>query len=390
MKKDDFKFGIGLKDYKASNDFLRCLWSRMTLAFGEIAWQYMPMRSKNTIFLGTVCVGQDLSLHVSLHYKMKGCLSSIDFVPSGFRDEMPLRAILKRCIDEALCYKQYVEPHFVSCNLDKNVTFKKKCRKNFIVDGNKITLRIESFGGHDTKSMFKAQVQQVCNLLTFDTLKYISITGTLMEEIRSNHNIQSRIVLESEGKVEKEDYYDKNRMFRDLDLSDEMADYINDYMERPYLYEDHFTTFDVSTQMFAEGIKNEELSNVVIGLPSPYAELAITNYMSALEIITIKDMEPTKCNCCGQMTYSIARRVRNLAAKTFTDGDSFVNTFYGNRSKYVHTGALLSSNNYTCCSIPLMSKHSQSGTIHQIAQLDSGLKEAVKACILYHEKNLQS
>lgn len=383
--KNGFVFGVGLTSNKETNDFLRCLWSRLSATFGGIGWQYMPMRNGSQIFVGYASLGKNILLNVTLYYKQRGCLSKIEFSPSGYDDESQMQKMLKKCVDEALCSDKYLSSHYLSVHLDKNLSFKKKCRENFIVEGNKLILKINGFDMNDCVSMLKAQSQQVCDLMTFDTLRYVTVSGTLMEEIREKHNFKTDLVdMESE---EVTDTIEKNEMYRNLDLSEEMADYINQYLERPYMYEEHFTLFETCTQLFAQGIRNEELSRIMVGLPEPYTEQAITNYMSALEIITLKDKEPETCDCCGQMKYSIARRVKDLASNALHGGNDFANRFYGNRSKYVHTGTLLSSNSYTCCSIPLMSKSSQSGTIDQVAMIDNWLKEGVKQCIVWHEKH---
>lgn len=47
-----FEFDIGLTNNIDTNDFLRCLWSRLSDAFGDMGWQYMPSRIDNNIFVG--------------------------------------------------------------------------------------------------------------------------------------------------------------------------------------------------------------------------------------------------------------------------------------------------------------------------------------------------
>ena len=166
-----------------------------------------------------------------------------------------------------------------------------------------------------------------------------------------------------------------------------MADYIDSYLERPYGYEEHFSNFDKSVQLFAQGVRNEELAGIAAGLPEPYTEQAIVAYMSALEIITLGDKEPETCKCCGQMRYSIARRVTDLANAAIEGWGDFVKGYYGDRSKYVHTGLLLSSNSYMGRSVPLMSKGAKTGMIVQIGRVGDSLRDMVRYCIEWHENN---
>ena len=59
-----FRFDIGLENNKESNDFLRCLWSRMAVNFGKLAWQYVPFKvpSSKVIQVGRASVGDSLTL----------------------------------------------------------------------------------------------------------------------------------------------------------------------------------------------------------------------------------------------------------------------------------------------------------------------------------------
>lgn len=381
---DKLVFGIGLQTNKDSNDFLRCLWSRLSVTFGEYGWQYMPARAGNDIFVGFASFGDKLLLEVTLSYKKKGCLSKIEFVASKYKGVTPLKKELKRCVEEALNFEKHLKSSVYTAKLDKNLSFNKKKGKNFVVEGRKLSLRVYGYNQNDLESMFKMQLQQVCNFLTFDTLRYVTYSGTLMEEIREKHNFKTNLIDKETGEVT--DTIEKNGVYRNLEVSDYMADYIDQYLDRPYMYEDHLTLFDISVQIFSQAIRNEELSRVMVGLPEPYVEMANTNYMSALEVITLNDKEPETCEHCGQKRFSIARRVRDLMGKVIPNGNDFANQFYDNRSKFVHTGSLMSSNNYTSCSIPLMSKISNSGMIMQLSRMDTWIKEAVKECIVWHER----
>lgn len=384
---DCITFGLGFKSNRETNEFLRCLWSRMEIVFGKLSWMYSPFRVNNTIFVGQANIGENKLLDVRIHYKQRGCLSSIEFRPLYNLDISKVKSQLKQCVFEAQRYEEYREERYGAGNLDKNISFRKRTEKNYEIGGNSVVLKVCGYDDKDCATLFKSQLQQVCNLLSFDTLKYISMGGTLTEEIRENHNFRTRLMNSETGKVTGE--MEKNEMYRNLVLSDRIAAYIDTYLERPYGYEGHYTNFDKSVQLFAQALRNEEFSGIATGLPEPYAELAIVNYMSALEVITLNDKEPVSCRCCGQMKYSIARRVTDLAEKTFNGFDGFVKDYYGDRSKYVHTGALLSSNSYVGKSIPLMStcKNSKTGMITQVGRVLPELKEMVKACIEWHEVN---
>lgn len=85
------------------------------------------------------------------------------------------------------------------------------------------------------------------------------------------------------------------------------------------------------------------------------------------------------------MRYSITRRVSDLANAAIKGWGDFVKGYYGDRSKYVHTGLLLSSNSYIDRSVPLMSKGSKTGMIVQMGRVGDSLRDMVKYCIEWHE-----
>ena len=381
-------FGVGLKSNKETNEFLRCLWSRMAVMFGKVAWLYLPARINNTIIVGQADIGKNGALDVWIHYKQRGCLSSIEFRPPENMDIAELNGQLKQCINEAFQYEKFKEKHYAKGYLDKNISFSKRVGKNFAIEGNEVVLKVYGYDKKDCFSLSKVQLLQACHLLTFDTLRYITLKGTLIEEIREKHNFRTSLVDSETDEVIG--VMETNKMYQNLEVTDNMAKYIDDYLERSYGYEEHFTNFDKSVQLFAQGVRNEELSRIVMGSPEPYAEQAIVNYMSAMEVITLNDKEPEKCEHCGQMKYSIVRRVTDLAEKISEGLGVIVKCYYGDRSGYVHNGFLLSSNSYLGRSIPVMSisKNSREGMIKQVSAVPNKLKEMVKECIEWHKANI--
>ena len=384
MAAADFVFSIGLKSNKETNAFLRCLWARMTATFGKLGWLYSPFKTGNTIFVGKASIEGDIVFDVKLGYKQCGCLSTISFAPSGSFNSLELKRRLKKCVEDALQYKAFIRRVMYQSFLDKNLSFNIHKGRNFILDGNSLSFFVDGFDDVDRKSFFKVQLQQVCNLLSFDTLRYTTVTGSPIEEIREKHNEKISLIDAETEKVYDE--WEKNSVYQNLEVTESISNYIDSYLDRPYEYEDHFNNFDKSVRFFAQGIRNEELSRLSVGLPEPYTEQAVINYMSALEVITLNDRAPETCSSCGQMKYSIARRVKDLAERALPNGGKFAERYYGYRSGYVHAGNLLSTNNYYNRSIPLMSRHSDNGMLNQVPLLSEVSKEAVKECIVFHER----
>ena len=141
--------------------------------------------------------------------------------------------------------------------------------------------------------------------------------------------------------------------------------------------------------VFMQGLIMEHMSFQSTLHALSYTENAIINYMSSLEIITVNDTEPVRCDTCGQMRYSIARRVKDLAAASEPEYaekiSTWISDFYKKRSAFVHTGKRLSANNYSGVSTPLISKNSKDGLIDQFSIVSLDLKHEVRNMILYHE-----
>lgn len=384
-KRTEFIFGVGFKSNKESNDFLRCLWARMSAVFGKIAWQTMPTRMETTIFVGAASLAEGLSVEVVINYKIRGAVSSISFSPCGSYDASVLKAQLCRCVQEALGYRRFLKEFRFRLELDRHFSFEEAKGKRFLLKDNSLEVTVDGFDEEDASSLFKSYAFQICNLLTYDTLRYVSIKGDAMEEIRETHNRTFIIINGKTGS--KVSSHERNASFVGLSISQEMVDYIDEYLTRPYMYEEHMTLFDKSTQMFAEGVRNEELASEFANLFSPFAETATINYMSALEVISLSDFEPTRCELCGQLRYSISRRVIDFVSSVFPYYAEQIKRFYKERSKYVHCGALLSNQSYAGRSIPLMSRMSESGILVQHSFIDPLLKEVVRECIRSHEIN---
>ena len=85
--------------------------------------------------------------------------------------------------------------------------------------------KVQGFDEVDLQSVCKAQIQQVCNFLTFVTLRYITSAGTLTEEIRNNHNL--RTSFEDADTGENMGVAERNERYQNLQVSDWMTECID-------------------------------------------------------------------------------------------------------------------------------------------------------------------
>lgn len=94
-------FSLGYNSNKESNDFLRCFWAALRKEFGKAAWNLLPLRIENKIYLGHCDIGLGHALDISLSYKIRGCLSAISISVDDSISDTQLQRRLKECINYA-------------------------------------------------------------------------------------------------------------------------------------------------------------------------------------------------------------------------------------------------------------------------------------------------
>lgn len=351
--------GLGYKTNKESNDYLRRLWAVTRREFGKIAWDFSPQKTGNTVFLGFADINIERPVEFTLKYKQKGCLNEI-FVDKIQNDEIAIK--IERCLKQAIKEPE-LKWYSFAFNISHQCVFTDCKGKHFSLSRNKIEFSVKAYDLIDAKYVFADRMQTMCAILSF----------YLLCPILQDDSLNDMIGLHK----------------RNLEITDDIATTIDAFLEREYLYENDISLLESAMIAFAQGIKSESMSYKVSGIDFPFSETAVVDYMSALEIITTHDIEPTKCPDCGQLKFSIAKKVMNLAISYNPEMKDrmkrWVTDYYDIRSKYVHTGKRMSRNNYMGVSTPLMSVSHKRGVIMQHSIVDPSLKEDVRNMILFHE-----
>lgn len=361
-------FSLGYNSNKESNDFLRCFWAALRKEFGKAAWNLLPLRIENKIYLGYCDIGLGHALEISLSYKIRGCLSVISISVDDSISDVQLQRRLKGCITHARKNIDKLEVFYLTLSLDSAICFEKSDANYLSLDDNRLMLNVYGYDLVDAKTLSSSLLKNICAWLSFDQLKYISIEGCAFQVYSDSVRRQ----------------FGNQRKYK-LKVSDSVQKYLDDFIGKPYSYEDNLSDIDKAVFLFGQGLKYDELSQMTISSLEAYNEQAILCYMSALEVVTLKDIEPSKCECCGQLRYSIAKRVENLVYEVSQSKAlrKMIADFYKNRSKFVHLGTMLSENNYTGISIPLMNKGYGDGLIMQCNFRSADLADIVKECIMW-------
>jgi hypothetical protein len=108
-----------------------------------------------------------------------------------------------------------------------------------------------------------------------------------------------------------------------------------------------------SMRLFHQGISISNDSRTM-------GDLAAVLLVSALECIS--EGEPTTCKECGQAVYKISQRVLDLGVKHLGEGSAWLfKRHYAFRSKYLHSGRMVSTQPITGYSIPQLDPDAPEG-----------------------------
>ena len=378
-----------------SNEYLRCLWSRLRKNFGKIAWNLHPTKiaEKSYINIGHIDLGQishsNVPTNVKCTYSQKGCLKSISFSNSKLINIKGFQSLLDKSIEEAKEYQNLKEELRLIVNLDQSIQFKKTEGRYFQIESDKLKFTVFGYDDVDAITFANSQLRFIKSILSFDTLKFINLNKSGISIIRNSNHPE---ILLTNSDTGESSLYLTNDEFKNLEISENIGNYIDHFLSKPLNYSEPLNSFEKSILFFSEGLFFEELYNTSIAMDFNSIEYAITSYMSSLELITIDDIQSKKCNFCNQETFSISKRIMNLAKEANVKNDiikKIISGYYITRSKFVHTGLLTSMYNYTGNSIPLLSLNSDTGIINQRDYDSYRLKFIVKDLIIFHERKNQ-
>ena len=362
---------LGLQSNKKSNDFLRCLWANIRKEFGKAAWYLLPLKVENTIFVGYCDLGLDKELDITLKTKMNGCLSNIIFsIPDEIRNKEQIESRLKGCVTKSRHGLGQYKMYSIPVTINKSVNFSKVEGVSFSIFRNKLTIKVKAYDEIDAKTNSMSLIKTVCAYISLDVMTYIyvDISSETFDDVSMEENQQQDDA---------------------IIMSNEIIQYVDNFIAKPFLYEDNLSILDKSVCLYAQGLRYSEMIFQHLNSFENYGELAVLYFMSALEVITLNDIKPETCKECGQQRYSIARRVIDFVYDV-TKSETMkkkMKDYYAYRSKFVHTGEMLSSSNYVGTSIPLLSIREKDGIIMQLPFCIDELKDIVKRCIMSRFRN---
>lgn len=249
-------YPLGYDSNKESNDFLRCFWAALRKEFGKAAWNLLPLRIENKIYLGHCDIGLGHALDISLSYKIRGCLSAISISVDDSVSDAQLQRRLKGCINFARKNIDSLETFSLTLQLDSAICFEKSEANYLSLEDNRMVLNIYGYDLVDAKTQSSSMLKNICAWLSFDQLKYISIDGCAFQVYSDSVRRQ----------------FGRQRKYK-LKISDSVQKYLDDFIAKPYSYEDHLSDIDKAVFLFGKGLKYDELSQMSISPLETYNSL---------------------------------------------------------------------------------------------------------------------
>lgn len=392
---------IGIIELKESNEFLRSLWAEMANEFGKCAWQYMPSKNKQTqtITFGFMDIGVSV-LMAGVTYKKNGSIIKLFFGYSGtnyeyrgmeeeeLKKESELGQRIVRVVRKARKgmgkYNEYHANRAIKSLYPLSSYEGNNFKIENVSDNNtKVYFSIAAYDENQIKGKIIQKTDQVMDFLSVET--NAPFWTTSCSEIEN----QETKVLTDET-YQEADFIDGFSV-RDekLIISQEAKGFLSYLIRSSGKDEDlliflnacsHFHTarkYDAQIHDYQGYIdhpledgsgteieiytKNQDLKRALVTGKSQ-TEIATTLYMSALEVVTLIGFESEKCNECKQDKYGIASRVRQLIGKHLNSHIARqLNDYYDMRSKFLHRGYMLTNNEPTNSSIPLLEVESENG-----------------------------
>jgi hypothetical protein len=392
---------IGITHERDSNEFLRCLWAEMANEFGKCAWQYGPYKNKQTktITFGFMDIGV-ATLMAGITYKNKGSIMKLFFGYGGTRytykgeqeeqlkKESELGQRVVRVVRKARRgmwkYKEFVAHSAIKSlyplssyegnNYKTEIALDSKTIIHFPIlayDDNQVqgkiiqkTNKIMDFLSVETNAPFwrtsntnlKNQETKVLTAEEYQESDFIdgfSLKDGYLTISKDGKDFLSYLI-GSDGEDENLQiflnscYHFHTARKYDAQIYDHQG-----YTDKP-LEDGSGVEIDIYT-------KNQDLKTALL-IGESQTEIATTLYMSALEVVTLIGFQSEKCRECNQNKYSIAKRVRDLVGKYLNPYIAEqLNGYYNKRSKYLHRGFMLTNDQPTRSSVPLLDADGENG-----------------------------
>lgn len=353
-----------------SNLFLRCFYSRLREYYGKCAWVFMPSKNSanTTIRIGTVDIGiEDHNQDVTIKYSKKGVIKELfmnnPFSPNTKELDDELYEVATS-LDTTKLTKYSVSsiietPYssIANINTDGFYIFPDSDSRT------RIAITVPAFDPDDAAYLSGGLINEVCNFLSICLNTYVK-SGQIFIGYDLYVDVQNELYSGDE------DWIDDHPMVNgSMALSEDQVSMVIDIIAGNVKPEFLSACAHFNNAVYL--LKDHSLNQNFL------VDAAAVLYISSLEVCSsLFKYDSSSCSECGQVKYSIRKRVLDLVGKYHPEHlKKFIDRYYQGRSKYLHAGSHSSSGNYYGVSIPQLDPSSYSGCHAQASSHPINLRD---------------
>lgn len=374
----DIKFDVFLNSSEDSNLFLRKFYEELS-KYGKIGWNLLSYRTDKVIYIGNTNFGE-----MWLEYKERGKISKIYFKTSSEEIQKQVKAALKCAKQNHNIMKHYtIEVVFdtddiMFCDMGRNGIQINSTE----MEGRKFTRVIFSacaFGEYDIEYVKMQKVNYLKHLLcAYTNIIFSCVKITCNEGIYDTYD--------NKWQEPNQDW---------IEVEDEFVNIENKTMSlRPEFFVLFRKTIDIfeynreirlllnaSQEIFC----SKKMINTVLqsgddwNMPG-YTDLINTLIISVLEPLSnIYGTGSERCNECGNLKYSIRKKIRDLCNTYLPKylAEEIYDKGYGERSAFLHEGYPITNEFYCGHCVPLINPVDGRSVLFPVAQLNLNLFDYV-------------
>ena len=373
-EKADIQFDVLAENCEDSNFFLRKFYDELS-KYDNVAWNFQSFREGNVIHVGHNNCGE-----MWLDYKERGKLNKIYF--KTFSDE--LHSFVQKALIEAKkdhkTMKSYTiitafdTKDIVFCDMNKQgINIKSFCKKskNYI----NITFMVKAFGKHDLKYV---QTQKI-NYLNYLLCVY---TNLIFNCVQIKCREEEYNVPDNEWKEPNPDWIDWDEQYinkenKIISIRSEFFYIFRQIIDMPEYGRKLRLLLNSSQDIYVSKKMMDIMFNGEPRLNIPgYVDVINTMMVSSLEpLANIKEFKVERCKECGNLKYSIKKRVRDLCNTYFPEylARQIYDTWYNERSAFLHEGKAFSNEFYCGFCVPLLNPDDGRSIIFPTTRINSVL-----------------
>lgn len=404
------EFKVGTTNVEASNDFLKKLWSILSDEFGAIGWNFTPYKKgeKKRVYFGQLSLGNmepgtAPSLSVSVEYNRKGTIEKLFMQPiegSLVNVDEETNGRIVKCVEKAMgeipkrlfSVSGYLRSYdkFINYNQSKNfeLTPLESTGKTLI------NFKILSYDEKQVQIEVLEKMDILVSLLALDTNNIF--TYRIKSQVLNDYPVEKidksdifcdwnfeQIWKKPLVKEDDSDYLLLSlQMFKIIDKLLEPNFTNLDFLKNVLLAMDHFHN---GVKMYENFLDQKSIRQLGPILHGDFEELALTLFLSALEVITLTD-SVERCDKCSQPIYSIKKRVVDKVGSVFPDdirAQLIIKEYYDARSSFLHSGKSVVDTIMLGFTIPQLSLSDKTGCKRNFSNIDLELlKNMTRAVIL--------